>query len=358
MEILLISKEAEPNAAAEKIKWHNRRDEAYGLLCLSISRDLLFHLDWLTSPNEVWEKIADLFGKTDEMRGYQIENELISLSPTSFESLQLYFSKFKALVLQLKQCGIEKKDDQLVLAILSKLGPNYSVFVSTFYATKLIARTWKMPSLADFMESLTQEQDKLVMMGTIKPSKDQALIAGDLRVDLKSKKKSKNPPKEKRDKKQSREDLQGPKKNYQKKKNKGEMSKCAYCTKGYHPKSSCMKKQIDMLTQILKKNNISLLDCSNKKEGGWNSEDKEREHALVAGTSNSPSFIIDSGASRHMVSTKEAFSSLDMSKGPSIVLGDDSLTESKGKGRIDLDHGKFSNVLYVPGLASNLLSVY
>ena len=51
--------EAELNAAAEKIKWHNRRDEACGLLCLSISRDLLFHLDGLTSPNEVWENLVD-----------------------------------------------------------------------------------------------------------------------------------------------------------------------------------------------------------------------------------------------------------------------------------------------------------
>ena len=59
-----------------------------------------------------------------------------------------------------------------------------------------------------------------------------------------------------------------------------------------------------------------------------------------------------------MVSTKEAFSSLDMSKGPLIVLGDESLTDSLGKGRIDLDHGKFNNVLYVLGLASNLLSMY
>ena len=59
-----------------------------------------------------------------------------------------------------------------------------------------------------------------------------------------------------------------------------------------------------------------------------------------------------------MVLTKEAFISLDMSKGPPIVLGDDSLTEILGKGRIDLHHGQFSNVLYVPGLASNLLSVY
>ena len=62
MEILLRAKglyrvtmetESEPNAAAEKRKWHNKRDEAYGLLCLSISRDLLFHLNGLTSPNEV-----------------------------------------------------------------------------------------------------------------------------------------------------------------------------------------------------------------------------------------------------------------------------------------------------------------
>ena len=75
-----------------------------------------------------------------------------------------------------------------------------------------------------------------------------------------------------------------------------------------------MKKQIDILTQLLEKNNISLPDFSKKREGGSNSEDRERVHALVADTSSSTSFIIDSGASRHMVSTKEAFSSLDMLK--------------------------------------------
>ena len=108
MEILLREKglyrvtmetESGPNVATEKIKWQNRRDEAYGLLCLIISRDLLFHLDGLTSPNEVWKNIEDLFGNTNEMRGHQIKNELISLSTSSFESLQLYFSKIKALVL-------------------------------------------------------------------------------------------------------------------------------------------------------------------------------------------------------------------------------------------------------------------
>ena len=108
MEILFTEKgiyrvtmetEADPNAAADKIKWHNRRNEAYGLLCLSISRDLLFHRDGLKSTNELWENIVDIFGKIYEMRGHQIKNELISLSPSSFKSMQLYFYKFKALVL-------------------------------------------------------------------------------------------------------------------------------------------------------------------------------------------------------------------------------------------------------------------
>ena len=92
-----------------------------------------------------------------------------------------------------------------------------------------------------------------------------------------------------------------------------------------------MKKQIDMLTQLLEKNNISLPDCSKKREGGSNSEDRERVNALVAGTSRSPRFIIDYGASTHMVLKKETFSSLDMSKGPPIVLGDDSLMTVWGR---------------------------
>ena len=116
--IVTMATEAEPNAVAEKIKWHNRREEAYGLLCLNISIYPIFHLDGLSSPYEVWEKLQTLFGNTCEMRGHQMENGLISLSPSSFKSLQVYFSKFKSLVLQLKKCGIDKKDEQLALAIL------------------------------------------------------------------------------------------------------------------------------------------------------------------------------------------------------------------------------------------------
>ena len=103
---------------------------------------------------------------------------MISLDPRNFETMNDFFTNFKNLVLQFKQCEVEKEDDQLILAILSKLGPDYSFFVSTFHIGKLTISKWKMSTLNAFIESLTNEHDKLVQMGIIRSSKDQALFAG------------------------------------------------------------------------------------------------------------------------------------------------------------------------------------
>ena len=71
------------------------------------------------------------------MRVHQLENELISLSPIHFTNLQELFTKFKSILVELNACGVKKEEDQLILSILSKLGPEYSVFVSSFQASKL-----------------------------------------------------------------------------------------------------------------------------------------------------------------------------------------------------------------------------
>ena len=44
--------ELEPNYVVEKAKYFNILDEAYGLLCLRISREILFHIDSFKTPNE------------------------------------------------------------------------------------------------------------------------------------------------------------------------------------------------------------------------------------------------------------------------------------------------------------------
>ena len=103
-------------------------------MCLSISQDLLLHLLGLKNPKEICYKLETLYGKHDDLRVYQLENELMSLHPSNFETLNDFFTKFKHIVLLLKQCKVEKEDDQLIHTLLSKLGADYSVFVSTFHA--------------------------------------------------------------------------------------------------------------------------------------------------------------------------------------------------------------------------------
>jgi hypothetical protein len=99
-----------------------------------------------------------------------------------FDNIQDFFTKFKDLLLQLKACGVDKsrEEKQMILNILSKLGPEFSIFIYTFHSFRFSSgATWKMPSLEDFIESLTQEQTKLINMGKIKGPKVHALTMKD-----------------------------------------------------------------------------------------------------------------------------------------------------------------------------------
>ena len=76
----------------------------------------------------------------------------------------------------------------------------------------------------------------------------------------------------------------------------------------------------------------------------------ERGHALMASTSKSNAILIDFGSSNHMMADKDS-SYLETRKTISIHMGDDSTIISEGQGIVNLEHGYFSNVLYVPSLA-------
>ena len=112
--------EVEPGSAIEKSRFLNKKDEAFGFLYLSIFDDLLFHLTDLKTPKQIWNKLESLYINHDDLRVYQLKNELMSLQPSNFETLNDFFTKFKHTILLLKQCKVEKEDDQLILAILPK----------------------------------------------------------------------------------------------------------------------------------------------------------------------------------------------------------------------------------------------
>jgi hypothetical protein len=108
-----------------------------------------------------------------------------------------------------------------------------------------------MPSLEAFIESLTQKQNKLINIRKIKGPKAHALTVQDGRGH--QYKKSKEKYKRKEHANPKKEGHSKPFNDASRSKGgkgrKGE--KCTYFHKRFHPESTCMQKQIDLMTQIL-----------------------------------------------------------------------------------------------------------
>ena len=120
---------------------------------MSISTDFLLHISGIDETDKAWERLESVFGKHNEIWGHQLENELISLNPSDFSCIQDYLSKYKTLRLLCAECKIKKEDKQCIYHILSKLGPTYSIFVSTLYSMieSLTGANYQEPSLDPFV---------------------------------------------------------------------------------------------------------------------------------------------------------------------------------------------------------------
>ena len=144
-----------------------------------------------------------------------------------------------------------------MLSILNKIGTKYYVFVSIFHSRRASIPNWKIPSFDSFVNSLIHEQEKFIDMGVIKTSKDQALLVIDsTKAQVKGKSKGKEPKVVDSKHKENQKTSEGA--SSSKKKKKFEKKMCPYCMRGFHLGDSCMKKQVDQFTCLLKKNKISL----------------------------------------------------------------------------------------------------
>jgi hypothetical protein len=132
---------------------------------------------------------------------------------------------------------------------------------------------------------------------------------------------------------------------------------CNFCDKDGHAESKCFKKMA-ALEAVMKKHNISI-----------DSSSSSHRHALFASsfsfnansTSTTSSFdewLIDSGASYHMAKDKSIFSVVNECNTKKIFVGDDRSLSVIRSGTVQVDNGHFNDVLCVPGLSCNLLSVY
>ena len=89
----------------------------------------------------------------------------MTLSPNDFSCIEDYLSKFKILRHVCIECKLDLKEDLCIYVILAKIGSAYSIFVSTFYATReALGTAYKNPSLESFCDALIREKDKLMQL--------------------------------------------------------------------------------------------------------------------------------------------------------------------------------------------------
>ena len=95
---------------------------------------------------------------------------------------------------------------------------------------------WKIPSLDSFVESLIQEKDKLVQMGVIQTSKNQALLMKKSNnTQVRGNPKGKFPKATDSNPKENHRSFEGA--SGFKKKKKFEKNICPYCMRGFHQES-------------------------------------------------------------------------------------------------------------------------
>eukprot|EP00253_Pinus_taeda_P011674 PITA_11674 len=347
--------ETKPKDEENSAKWENRQYQVRGLIGMSISPDLRFHIVELDAPDEAMKQITKVFGIKNELRAHQLENELLTFDPNNFSCIEDFLSKFKTIRLLLEGVKVKKEDSALINCILTKLGPAYSVFVSTFHSTREAfisqGHDYKPPSFDAFFDSLIREQEKLLHLGLPNPgnSSKKALTAQQ-QLNSKNPKKSypkKNGPKPNKGPKQFQpQNEKSFHHNDKENKNKGKKTDrhCNFCNRDGHLESKCFKK-MEALEAAMRKHNIHLEHSSNSSSGmalsacGYQAS-RSGYPLNVSSSSHSHEWPIDSRASYHMAKNKAMFSSLNDCNTKNIYVGDDRSLVVLGTGTIHIDSAR------------------
>ena len=77
----------QPSDAKELIEWKKIDNLALGVIINCVHGDLLFHITNCSNSKEAWDKLKQLYGKVNEDKGFQIEDDLLLLDPKNYDTI-------------------------------------------------------------------------------------------------------------------------------------------------------------------------------------------------------------------------------------------------------------------------------
>ena len=323
-------------------KFRDRRDKALSTIVLAVDVTLLYLIPDPQDPQEVWEKLCNQFQKKTWANKLTLRRRLYSLRLKDNESVQHHIKQMSEIFEELAVIGQPIEDEDRVVHLLSSLPDSFNMLVTAFEASP------EVPSIEVVSERLLHEERKRKEKSernVLLEDNHDALFVG-------SSGKSK---------------FRGP--------------ICFYCGRNGHIKRNCEewnkrleenssgpsedKKQPEIA-------NFSHVRNKKKADNRWSDSDDDDVIDCIALVSevlprrNRNKWIVDSAASNHMCCEASRFSSMrKLEKVKKIKVGNGKYLKASKTGTVKLliktgnkvRKCKLNNVLFVPDLKFNLLSV-
>lgn len=320
------------------------------------------------TAKEAWEILQQAYEGADKIKKVRLQTlkrqyELLAME--SNEGVGSYFSRVITLCNQMKACGKKVSDKSIIEKILRTLPPRFDVMAVMIEETKDLDNM----KIEELQGSLEAYEQKLNERNNGK-SNEQALQAqANPKPDSNNSrfKKGKEKWRANKNKWQKTQDKKGNDQKFFKQKDKGasdsrqgerrktDKSKiqCYNCEKFGHFADECW---------FNPDRKVSKSD-----EAKMARDDEEDVQAVLMVTTKEEEsakdcWYLDTGCSTHMSGRKDWFVNLDESVQNKVRFADDSTLSAAGLGRVlirrkDGNPSFISDVLYVPGMKSNLLSL-
>ncbi|UYV76870.1 hypothetical protein LAZ67_14002267 [Cordylochernes scorpioides] len=295
----------------EFTNWQNKDQKALATIVLSLNPSELIHVKNCKTAEEAWKKIEEVYRPKGPATRVSLTKRLIQMKMRPNDDLKDYLSKFTSLVDNLGEIGAQVPEDFLVILLLCSLPESYEGF-----RTAIETRD-ELPKLETLKVKIIEEDQRQREMEGTSSGEQNAFFGNPERKTTNSTK----PP--------NRKDFK---------------FNCHYCGKKGHKAADCWSKRNS------KRNNTRMAASLGIRDENILDVDE---------------WCLDSGATAHKCCLRTAFSNLRETEPIPVKLANDQSIEALGTGTVELEvleHGepfllKLENVLFVPGLKGNLISV-
>jgi hypothetical protein len=328
---------------------------------MSVKDSIIPHIRNATTSAATWTTLKALYETSNTNRILFLKTKLLGIKMDGNESVSSFLGRIKEVKDKLVNIGETISNTDLVTITLNGMLEDYHMFIIGLAARE------KLLTFEELTDFLLQEEER---HGNLKLlSKDLALWSNNRSTRGRSGVRGRGG--------SSSQRRQSPNQGMQSDRN--ESKSCFYCGRPGHMVKDCHKKKSDEsrnkprthsghYAEKSSNQDLRLFIASDDIDEPPNFDSRDlrlfvSNTALYVETDDSDAWFVDSGASVHMTCNKNWYVNFkETHNGASIYLGDECAHQIKGYGDIPvtLPNGTIRhirNVVYVPGIKKNLISV-